>query len=424
MANLKDVAQYLNAEVKERQEPTKKVEQEQLLLEEFAENSPIFTEQYVLPFLKKKGILKNSLLKNIQNLVNNSSRVYGYNNEPHLINTKKGVLNIETKQLEPRGNRLFDRILPEYDPKAHAPAFMQLLANYNTDQYPDLSDDLLKLFGYAVFGNNKLKTFFIAHGNGDNAKSTLWNLVENALGSVEIGGYASKVASDTFTIGKRDQKFNVGLPALNNSRFSFADEMKQDVQLNGNLIKQLVAGEQSTVKFETKGNGKQVSANIITPVIMLVNDVPDFKDADQATINRVALIEFTKIFVKNDPEAKRLINKAMHEQAGIFNLIIEAYDPEWTVPERWIKDAQEMINSQVFDDDIVYTLEIALSKTVEQTHDNKDKVRRAELHHALDVNYYDIHGKPRPSKRRLQVLLPTEFDIGVHGNYYTRILLK
>lgn len=401
-----------------------KIEREQELLNEFMQSSPVFTEQFVLPFLENRGILKSALLRNIKALVKDKANYYGYNHEANLINTEKGVLNIETGKLEARGKRIFDRKLPKYDPEAQAPAFKWLLNNYNTDEYPNLSEDLLKLFSYALFGNNKLKTFFIAHGNGDNAKSTLWNMVENALGSVETGGYASKVASETFTTSKKNDKFNVGLSSLNNSRFSFSDEMKQGVELNGNLIKQLVAGEQSTVKFEEKGKGNQTSANIIAPVMMLVNDVPDFQDADQATINRTVVIEFTKQFAKNDPQVKEMIDKAMNEQAGIFNLIVEAYDPKWVVPERWIKDAQEMINNQVFDDDVVYTLEIALGKTVEQTHDNKDKVRQAELHHALEVNYYDIHGQARPSRRRLHVLLPANFDIGVHGNYYTRILLK
>lgn len=423
MADLNNVAENLDNNKTIEKKP-QKIEYEQELLNEFMGKSPVFTEQFVLPFLENKGILKSALLRNIKALVKDKANYYGYNHEANLINTDKGVFNVETNELEPRGTKLFDRILPDYNPKATAPAFKWLLNNYNTDEYPDLSEDLLKLFGYALFGNNKLKTFFIAHGDGDNAKSTLWNLVENALGAVEKGGYASKVASETFTTSKKNDKFNVGLSSLNNSRFSFSDEMKQGVELNGNLIKQLVAGEQSTVKFEGKGKGKQENANIITPVMMLVNDVPDFKDADQATINRTVVIEFTKKFTKNDPKVKEMIDKAMNERAGIFNLIVQAYDPEWVVPERWTKDAQETINNQVFDDDVVYTLEIALGKTVEPTHNQQDKVRQAELHHALEVNYYDIHGQERPSRRRLHVLLPNNFDIGVSGNYYTRILLK
>lgn len=398
--------------------------QEQRWLEEFAKESPVFSELVVFPFLTQRGKLRSSTLKNIQSLVKSAAAYYGYNHDANLINTKQGVLNIETKQLESRNGYFFDRVLPRYDPKETAPNFAQLLNNYNTDEYPDLSEDLLKLFAYALFGNNKLKTFFIAHGDGDNAKSTLWNLVENALGSTEDAGYSAKVGSETFTVDKKNSQFNVGLLSLNNSRFIFADEMKQGIELNGTLIKQLVAGENSTIKFEEKQNKQQVSANIISPVMMLVNDVPDFKDADQATINRTALIEFKKQFIRNDEKAEQLIDLAMNEQAGIFNMILDAYDPEWTVPERWIKDAHEMIQNQTYDEDIVYNLGEALKATVEFTHDNRDKVRRGELHQELRDRYYNKHGLTLPPTRLLAKILKDKWDIGVKDNNYTRILIK
>lgn len=397
--------------------------QEQRWLEEFAQESPVFSELVVFPFLTQRGKLRSSTLKNIQSLVKSAAAYYGYNHDANLINTKQGVLNIETKQLESRNGYFFDRVLPRYDPKETAPNFAQLLNNYNTDEYPDLSEDLLKLFAYALFGNNKLKTFFIAHGDGDNAKSTLWNLVENALGSTEDAGYSAKVGSETFTVDKKNSQFNVGLLSLNNSRFIFADEMKQGIELNGTLIKQLVAGENSTIKFEEKQNKQQVSANIISPVMMLVNDVPDFKDADQATINRTALIEFKKQFVRNDEKAEQLIDLAMNEQAGIFNMILDAYDPEWVVPERWIKDAREMIQNQTYDDDIVYNLGEALKVTVEITHDTRDKVRKGELHQELKERYYNKRGLSLPPTRLLAKILYDEFHISSDGNYYTRILI-
>lgn len=407
---------------KPKQQDSKK-QSEQELLEEFTETSPVFTERFVLPFLQNKDILTSRLLSNIKNLVKDKAIYNGYNHDPKFINTFNGVLNIATKQLKPRNGRLFDRILPKYDPKATAPTFTHLLNNYNTEEYPNLSEDLLKLFAYELFGNNKLKSFFIIHGNGDNAKSTLWNLVENALGSAEKDGYATKLEGKTFTT-ERKGNFNVGLVSMNNSRFTFSDELKQGVELDGNLIKQLVAGEGSTIKFEEKGGKKQKSSNVISPVVLLVNDVPNFKNADQATINRIALVEFTKTFVRNDPEVKEQINQAMNEQAGIFNLILNAYDPDWTIPERWTVNAKELVNEQVFDDDVVYNLGEALKNTVELTHDNRDQVRRAELHTALKTNYYNNHDDDLPTKRELQIILPSQFDIGVHGNYYTRILIK
>lgn len=396
-------------------------DKEQVLLEEFAKEAPVFGENAVYVFLKRKGRLNSRLLKNITTLVKAEANSVGVNNDPNLINTYHGVFNIDTKQLEPRGSRLFDHILPEYDPRANAPAFTTLLNNYNTPEYPNLSDDLLKLFGYQLFGNNRLKTFFIIHGDGDNAKSTLWNLMENALGSEESDGYATKLDSETFI--NKSSNFVVGLNSINNSRFLFSDEMKQGVELEGNLIKQLVAGEGSTVKFEAKGNKKQQSANVISPVVLLVNDVPSFKNADDATRNRIAIVEFTKKFVRNDPEAAKLIKQAKDERAGIFNMIVDAYDPDWQVPKRWLSDATSIVNAQADDEDEVYHLEQSLPLVIVETGDTQDRVRRGELHQALKAKYYLPKEVSFPSTRRLAILLPHNFNIGVDGNFYTKVEL-
>ncbi|MGX6409238.1 phage/plasmid primase, P4 family [Weissella confusa] len=404
----------------ERPEKVEK-DKEQVLLEEFSKVAPVFGERAVYTFLKQKGRLNSRLLRNLTTLVNAEAASVGLNNEANLINTYQGVFNIQTKQLEPRGNRLFDHILPEYDSNAKAPAFSQLLNNYNTDEYPNLSTDLLKLFGYQLFGNNRLKTFFIIHGDGDNAKSTLWNLMENALGGEDVDGYATKLDSETFI--NKSSNFVVGLNSINNSRFLFSDELKQGVELEGNLIKQLVAGEGSTVKFEAKGNKKQQSANVISPVVLLVNDVPSFKNADDATRNRIAIVEFTKKFVRNDPEAAELIKQAKEEKAGIFNLIVNAYDPYWTVPVRWFADATSIVNAQADEDDEVYHLEQALPLVIVETGDTRDVVRRGELHQALKAKYYVPKEVGLPSTRRLAMLLPHNFNIGVHGNYYTQVEL-
>jgi len=417
------LAEKLQDEQIETQEThTSQKEHEQALLEQFTHETPVFNGRFVFPFLKERNILKNTLHKNLKALVEAGIDYQGYNHETHLINTYQGVLNIHTRQLEERNGRLFDRILPKYDPNATAPAFETLLNNYNTDEYPDLSKDLMKLFAYQLFGNNKLKTFFIVHGVGDNAKSTLWNLIENALGKKEHDGYASKVDGKTFS-GKKGN-FNVGLSALNHSRFSFADELKEGIELDGNTIKQLVAGKGSTIVFEEKNKKTQTTANIISPIVMLVNGVPDFKNADQATINRIALVEFTKVFVRGDAEAEKLISQAMNEQAGIFNMIVNAYDPDWQVPDQWKKNALAMVDEQVNDDEILYHLTEALRLTVEMTHDSQDKVRQAELHQGLKDKYYSVKDVKNPTARELKVIVPRNFDININGNYYSRVLMK
>ena len=104
-------------------------------------------------------------------------------------------------------------------------------------------------------------------------------------------------------------------------------------------------------------------------------------------------------------------------------MILDAYDPEWVVPERWIKDAREMIQNQTYDDDIVYNLGEALKVTVEITHDTRDKVRKGELHQELKERYYNKRGLSLPPTRLLAKILYDEFHISSDGNYYTRILI-
>lgn len=83
------------------------------------------------------------------------------------------------------------------------------------------------------------------------------------------------------------------------------------------------------------------------------------------------------------------------------------------------------MNAQADDEDEVYHLEQSLPLVIVETGDTQDRVRRGELHQALKAKYYLPKEVSFPSTRRLAILLPHNFNIGVVGNYYTKVeLLK
>ena len=67
--DLKKIAKNMQNEVNKGNNENDSKVQEQKWLEEFAKKSPVFSELVVFPFLKQKGKLKSSTLKNIQSLV-------------------------------------------------------------------------------------------------------------------------------------------------------------------------------------------------------------------------------------------------------------------------------------------------------------------------------------------------------------------
>jgi P4 family phage/plasmid primase-like protien len=149
----------------------------------------------------------------------------------------------------------------------------------------------------AFVGGNHRKTVVFWTGGGDNGKSVAQTFMEKLFGPLAIK------FSTTLVTGK---KSNIGAasPELARAgggvRWATLEEPDSDEQLNMGVLK-LLSGNDSYFARDLFEKGK--ATREILPMFKLTficNKLPDFRQIDQATKNRLRVIPFESTFIRED----------------------------------------------------------------------------------------------------------------------------
>lgn len=341
------------------EEDTKVKLTESMLLEEFEQISPVANKAYLNLYLKKRlgKDYTSSKLRGVWDLLRADMESYTLANQPKLLNTWDGVYNIDSQTVEHRKpineSGLHDKFISHYDPTAKAPTFEKVLNDLNTEANPDLGEDLLKMYAYCTFGGNKLKTMFILWGDGDDGKSLIQNAIRTALGN-----YVAVVAPKKIRYSRgKDDQFQTWLAGMDGKKFATVSEWGESDRLDNAVVKQIVSGGGSVAELEQKNQNEQKEIKLTAPFVLDTNFLPDVTNVEPALLKRIAVLKFNRQY-SEDEKDKDLDEKLKAERAGILNMIINAYDPNWRVPEKYreqIKIEHQEQQSEV-DDLILYAL--------------------------------------------------------------------
>jgi len=171
---------------------------EKTILEAFGEAKHITDAEKRKTFLRfVNGSLSRAALANMMHLAKKKVRQVSANDfdrDPWTLNTENGTVDLRTGALRPhRPEDLLSRlILLRYDPHAKCPQFMAFLHRI-MGSYPDASEGdniraeqlvsyLQRVFGCAATGKPE-KLLFVLYGEGNNGKTTLLEVIRDALGT-------------------------------------------------------------------------------------------------------------------------------------------------------------------------------------------------------------------------------------------------
>lgn len=308
---------------------------EKTILEAFGEAKHITDADKRKAFLRfVNGSLSRAALANMMHLAKKKVRQVSANDfdrDPWALNTENGTVDLRTGALRPhRPDDLLSRLIRlRYDSRAACPQFMAFLYRIMGSN-PDASEGenvraaqlvsyLQRVFGCAGTGKPE-KLLFVLYGEGNNGKTTLLEVIRDALGDKE---YAGQVQVDSLMIRPKEaisnNAVNTDLADLQGCRFVSSSEAEQGQRLSLSRVKYLTGLGQI--------KARRLRENMITfqPTYKLFLDCnhrPVIADPNDAIWNRVKCIPF-KVQIPDAEIDRNLPAKLRTELAGILRWIVE-----------------------------------------------------------------------------------------------------
>jgi putative DNA primase/helicase len=308
---------------------------EQTILEALTEAKAIADgnqRKAFLNFINKS--LSRSALTNMMHLARKKVRQVGTNDfdrDPWMLNLENGSIDLRTGELRPHNPEdLQSRLIRlSYDPHAKCPQFMHFLYRI-MGSHPDASEaensnaeDLVsymqKIFGCAATGRPE-KVLFVLYGEGNNGKTTLLEIIRDALGDRE---YAGQVQVDSLMVRPKEalssNAINADLADLQGCRFVSSSEVEQGQRLSLGRVKYLTGLGQI--------KARRMRENMITfqpcyKLFLDCNHRPVITDPNDAIWNRVKCVPF-KVQIPDAEIDRDLPIKLRTELSGILRWIVE-----------------------------------------------------------------------------------------------------
>jgi putative DNA primase/helicase len=233
--------------------------------------------------------------------------------DPWLVNCQNGTLDLRTGRLRDHDPEdLITRLAPvAYDPEATCPRFERFLHETLVDA--EVVRFVKRYAGYTLTGITRERIMAILYGSGKNGKTTLVELLHEALGD-----YARNTDVETLLI-KKYQGVGNDVAALKGARFVSAAEVEKGRRLAESKIKQLTGRDTVTARFLF---GENFDFKPEFKLWLSTNNKPVIQGTDDAIWDRLRLIPFTQRFdgAKADP---LLSDKLRDELAGVFAWMVE-----------------------------------------------------------------------------------------------------
>ncbi|MFY9810842.1 DNA primase family protein [Aquabacterium sp.] len=272
-----------------------------------------------------------------------------FDSNPDLFAVPNGVVDMRSGALLPSSpDYLMTRVAAcNYDPEAQAPWFEKTVREAFRGNEEHIAF-FQRLMGYAILGRPTERVMVVPLGKGKNGKSTIFNAIQDVLGSHAQTMNSLVIAAPHNAV----QGGNAGGPAehllrLRGARTVFASETKRGSVFNDDTVKTL-AGGGDVIVARGLNEKRSVEFRPMGVVISPSNVLAQVRDDDQAVWDRLLLLPFSVRFGEPGNPALDLqrTDKLKAEKEGILAWLVRgalAYQAEGlNVPEsiKRLKDEQ------------------------------------------------------------------------------------
>jgi putative DNA primase/helicase len=256
-----------------------------------------------------------------------------FDNKPHLLNVKNGVIDLKTKELLPheRGFGFTKMVAVDYIPEATHPDWLAALDALS----PEVADHLQVAVGQAVTGYSPLddRVNFLLGPRASNGKSTM---VLALLGT--FGDFAKLVSEKLLAGNKFDHPTEQ--MQLFGARIAVIEELPQSFITDHQL--KLITGRKMSARYIRQDNVEWISTHT---VFVTTNHHLEFEYLDNAVKRRIRLFPFEKEYV-DTPTAPHHLKK----DHGLRERLLEGAEGQheavlaWSVhgSKRWFQNDRQM----------------------------------------------------------------------------------
>lgn len=193
-----------------------------------------------------------------------------------------------------------------YDPQAECPLWLKFLDRV----LPEAAAQkvLAEYFCYILMKSHRYERMLWLYGKGQNGKSTVLNVLEEMIGSVNV-------CTISLSQVTKDQKTRHG---IEHKKLILSSETGRDLDVD--VLKQLVTGEKVTI--ERKFHDAR-QTNDYGKIIVATNNLPKAEDT-YAFYRRMIIMPF-EVVIPDSEKDTHLIDKLKKELPGILNWALAAF---------------------------------------------------------------------------------------------------
>lgn len=279
-----------------------------------------------------------------------------FDNDPHLINCKNGVYDINSAKII------------DHDPKLlitkHIPVNVNLEAK---DEYcdkiiesihPEERDFMQLIAGQSLLGEQPYnQTIFFLLGHGSNGKSTFINLMLKTSGS-----YSKLQPPSVFM--QENGRENYALADFEGLRLAVVEELPDGKQLNAGALKRLVGTQRINSRriYESHREFENQST-----IFVSCNKLPMVNETDDGTWRRLVVVNFPYSYKKNASLVKNPETDKVGDSMVLFAANRKASTAEAFLAWR-LKGAKKWLDDRHSED----TLPNSSEQTLKEWNENND----------------------------------------------------
>jgi putative DNA primase/helicase len=241
-----------------------------------------------------------------------ASDVDVWDNEPWLLNTPGGIVDLKTGKLLPHDpERYLTKITAVAPGDGGCPLWNKFIARVTGGDY-HLQLFLQRIAGYALTGDVSEHSLFFLYGKGRNGKGVFLNTLSNIMAD-----YAEVAPMETFVV-TQGSRHPTELAGLRGARLVTAQETEENQRWAESKIKTLTGGDRIRARFMHQDFFE------FDPSFKLFvggNHKPGLRGVDEAIKSRMNLVPFTVTIPRGERD-KQLPEKLKAEWPAILQWAI------------------------------------------------------------------------------------------------------